>query len=99
MQFLKDVVLIQSKVQYNTCGREMTWSAEPSIPEKFSWRCRKKVAGVKCSESRSIKHGSWFQRSNLTFREVLRLTYDIMRRESARRVRGEYCLSSSTVAD
>ena len=28
MQFLKDVGLLRSKVQCNTCGRDMTWSAE-----------------------------------------------------------------------
>jgi len=99
MQFLKDVALIWSEVLCNTCNREMTWSAEPSIPETFRWRCRKKVAGVKCSEFGSIKHGSWFQRSNLTFREVVLLPYDIVRCEPARRIKREYCLSSSTVAD
>ena len=98
MQFLKDVGLIWSKVQSNTCGRDMTWSTEPSIPERFKWQCRKKV-GVKCCELRSIKHGSWFQQSNLTFREILLVMYDIVRRKPARRIRQEYCLSSSTVAD
>ena len=47
MQFLKDMGLLRSKVQCNTCGRDMTWSAEPGIPAGFRWRCRKKVAGVK----------------------------------------------------
>jgi len=51
----------------------MTWSAEPSIPEGFRWPSQKKVAGVKCSESRSIKHGLWFQQSILTFHEILRI--------------------------
>jgi len=61
MQFLKYVGLIRSKVQCYTCGRDITWSAETSIPERFRWQFRKKVA----PESRSIKHGSWFQQSNL----------------------------------
>jgi len=99
MQFLKDVGLLRSKVQCDTCGRDMTWSAEPSIPEGFRWRCRRKVAGVKCSKSKSIKAGTWFQQSNLTFREVLLITYDIVRRETARFTKEEYSLSSNTVAD
>jgi len=57
MQFLKDVGLLRSKVQCNTCNRDMTWSAEPCIPEGFRWRCRRKFAGVKCSASRCIKTG------------------------------------------
>jgi len=80
MHFLKDVGLLRSKVHCDTCGRDMT-SAEPSIPEGFRWRCRRKVAGVKCSKS--IKAGTWFQQSNLTFRKVLLITYDIVHRETA----------------
>jgi len=64
MQVLKDVGLLQNKVQWNTCGQDMTWSAESTIPEQYTWRCPKKVAGFKCSESRSIKQGSWFQQSS-----------------------------------
>ena len=61
MQFLKDVGLLWTKVQCNTCDRDMTWSTEHSIPERITWRCQRKVAGDKCSASRSIKTGSWFQ--------------------------------------
>ena len=93
MQFLKDVDLLRSKVQCHTCGRDMTWSAEPSIPEGFSSRCRRKVAGVKCSESRSIKNGSWFRQSKLTFSEILLVTYNIVCREPACLTREEYGLS------
>ena len=35
IQFLKDVGLIRSKVQCNSCGRDMTWYAEPNIPDGF----------------------------------------------------------------
>jgi len=49
MQFLMDVGLLRCKVQCHTCGRNMTWSSEPSIPEGFRWPCRKKFARVKCS--------------------------------------------------
>jgi len=90
VQFLKDVDLLRSKVQCNTCGRDMTCSAEPSTPEGFRWRCLRKVAGIKCSESSSIKYGSWFRQSNLTFRDILLVTYDIVCRESACRTIEEY---------
>ena len=55
MHFLMGVGLLRSKVQCNTCGRDITWSVQPGIPEEFRCRCRNKVAGVKCSGSRSIK--------------------------------------------
>ena len=99
IQFLKDAGLLRGKVQCNSCGRDMKWSAEPSIPERFRWRCRRMVAGVRCSSSMSIKNGSWFQQSNLTFREILFLTYDIVSREPAHHMKEEYGFSSSTIAD
>jgi len=64
----------------------MTWSAQPNIREGFRWRCRTKVEGATCSESGSIKHGSWLQKSNLIFQEILLITYDIVRREHAQQI-------------
>jgi hypothetical protein len=31
VQFLKDVGLIRGKMQCNSCGRDMTWYADPSV--------------------------------------------------------------------
>jgi len=50
-------------------------------------------------ESTSIKHGSWFQQSNLTFQEICFLTYDIVRRETAHQIQNEHCFRSHTVCD
>jgi hypothetical protein len=52
-----------------------------------------------CSESKSIKHASWFQHSNLTVQEVMFLTYDIVRREPASLIKKEHRFSSTTIAD
>jgi hypothetical protein len=56
-QFLKDAGLIHSKVMCNTCGRVMTWCADPKR-DGFRWRCRSRSV-VMCSESKSINmvHG------------------------------------------
>ena len=51
-----------------------------------------------CSESKSIKYGSWFQHTNLTFQEVMFLTY-IVRREPASLIKDEHCFSSTTLSD
>ena len=92
IQFLKDVELIRCKVQCNTCERDMTWSADPNRCDGFRWRCRRSVAGVKCHASTSIRHGSWFQLSNLTLAEIMVCTYDILCRESAHQIGNEYNL-------
>ena len=59
IQFLKDVGLFRSKVPCNTCGRDLTWCAEPKPKDGFRWQCRKRGAVV-CSETKSIRHVSWF---------------------------------------
>jgi hypothetical protein len=81
MKVLKDVGMLPSKVQRSTCGRHISWSAEPIIHDRYTWRCRKNVAGVKCYESMSIKQDLWFQHSHLTFHELLLITYNIKNRQ------------------
>jgi len=60
IQFLKDVGLLRSKVPCNTCGRDMTWCAELKPKDSFRWRCRRRAAVI-CSETKFIRHDSWFQ--------------------------------------
>jgi hypothetical protein len=57
--FMKDVSLIRSKVRCNTCDRDMMWSADPICTVGFRSRCRKRIHGVTCRATASIKHGSW----------------------------------------
>ena len=97
--FLKDVGLLWRKVLWNICDRGMTWSVDSKLAEEFFWRCRRRVAGTRCRGYASIRHGSWFQLSNLTLQEVLLLTYDIVCREPALKIQNEYCFSAHTVTD
>jgi hypothetical protein len=99
IEFLQDVGLLRSQMPCNTCGRDMKWASDSSVREGFRWRCQKRVTGTKCNRSASIKHGSWFQRSNLTLLEILVITYDIVNREQALKIQLEYSLSAHTVAD
>ena len=73
----------------------MTWSAEPYLSEGFRWRCRRRVAGNRCHGSASIRHGSWFQKSNLTLQEIVHITYNILCREPALNIQNEYCLGDT----
>ena len=97
IQFLKDNGLLRSRTLCNTCGRDMTWSVAHSVPEGFCWRCQRRVGGVRCNQSASIKQGSWFHHSNLTLHEIMLITYDIVHREQALHTQSEYCLSAHTV--
>jgi len=62
IQYLKDIGLLRGKMQCNTCGRDMAWSADSSKLDGYRWRCRKRVAGVVCNQSASLRLGSWFRR-------------------------------------
>jgi len=99
IEFLKDVGLIPSRVQCNICERDMTWTADPTRNDGFRWRCRRSVARVRCRGTASIRDGSWFRLSNLTLLEIISITYDILRRDSAQQIENELDLSYHTVAD
>jgi len=99
IQFMKESGLLRSKVQCKTCGQDMTWSADSNRAEGFRWRCERRVAGNMCNQSVSIKRGSWFQHSNLTFQEILLITYDIVCRQQAHHIQMEYGFSAHTVPD
>jgi hypothetical protein len=74
IQFLKDVGLIRSAMARPTCGLQMTWCADASKKDDYRWRCRRKTPASRCCASISIRHGSWFTRSDLNFMEVSSLT-------------------------
>jgi len=43
IQFLMDIGLLRSKVQCNTCGRDMKWSVDFTHSEGFRWRRSREV--------------------------------------------------------
>jgi hypothetical protein len=74
VQFLKDVGLIRSAMACPTCGLQITWCADASKKDGYRWRCRRKTSASLCCASISMRHGSWFTRSNLNFLQVSFLT-------------------------
>ena len=96
IQFLKDVGLFRIKMPCNTCGRDMTWCAEPKTKDGFRLRCRRRAAVV-CSETKSIRHGPWLQQSKLTLQEVMYLTYDIVHRVPARIIHKQHRFGPNTI--
>ena len=83
LQFLQDVGLLRSKALCNTCSGDMTWSVDQSVSDGYRWRCRRRNGGTRCSDFRSIKHRSWFHHSNLSYLEILLITYGNVSSESA----------------
>jgi hypothetical protein len=98
IQFLKDVGLLRRKVQCNKCDRDMTWCVSGD-KNGYRWRCRKKFGGTMCNSSRSIRYGSCFTRSNLTFKEVMYIMSDILCRDRANQIQQEHSFGKQTVTD
>jgi len=99
IEFLKEIGLLRRTMQCDSCGQDMTWSVRSKLNDGYIWRCRRRVAGAACDRDTSIRHGSWFQLSNLTLHEIMLLTYDIVCREPAHQIQNEYCFSAHTLAD
>ena len=99
LQFLKDVGLLPAKMMCPTCRHDMSWCADLNRKDGYRYRCRRRTSASGCSVSMSIRHGSWFQHSNLTLAEVIFLTYDIVRRVPAHAIQREHHFSSPTIAD
>jgi len=91
--------LLWSAMKCNSCGRDMTWSADTTVSDNFHCRCEKRVAGKKYCASASITLGSWFQQGNLILQEILLLIYDTVRRDKPSTIREEHSHGRHMVAD
>jgi len=74
LEWLKQEGIIASSPLCDRCNEMMTWTACQDRGDGYRWECRRKAHGKKRME-RSIREGSWFEHSNLTIEEVLKLTY------------------------
>lgn len=90
IQFLMDLGLIRRQMRRNTCDWDKSWCVRLQSKDYFIWVCRRRPATV-WNELKSIKHGSWFQHTSLT--------YDIVSREPAKRIYKEQMCSSHTISD
>lgn len=81
------------------CWLSTQWRAEPQLKEGCKWYCHRELSGSLCSSSTMIRHGSWFQHSNLTLLEVLLLTYNFMWCIPARIIHLEHHFGPNTIAD
>jgi hypothetical protein len=84
------VGLIRSAMVCHKCGSQMSWCVDANRKDGYRWRCRRIVSASARSASTSIRHGSWFQQSNLNFMRAMFLNYDIVRRVPARTIQAQH---------
>ena len=63
--------LLPKQKQCEQCERAMTLSKCIKTSDKLRWRCQKNDHTLE----KSVREGTWFEKSNLTIEEVIELTY------------------------
>jgi transposase-like protein len=107
IHFLQDAGLLKTNVKCCKCQADMVIEMTDTTTDKVRWACNKWTARnvrgntirKKCRARKSIRHGSWFSKSNLTIPEVLYLTYEIVNNTRVSDIQREYEFSSKTLAD
>ncbi len=99
LQWLKDENLIAVSRNCPICGMEMNWSKTRDRSDGYKWECRKQKDNKRHKTEFSIREKSWFEKSNMTIPEIIKLTYwwcaDLNQKEICRQLK----LGSSTVVD
>ena len=99
VQFWKDLGLITRNMVCCKCRSQVSWSVDASVKDRCWWPCRRAVCAFACRASISIRHGTWFQQSNLNFMEVLLLTYDYVHHVPAYAILQEHQFGSATISE
>ena len=75
IEWLKHIGLLASETLCPTCFTQMRWTTCMDRSDGFKYECRGGQA-VKCHQvEQSIRHGNWFEKSNLTLQEIMKITY------------------------
>ncbi len=102
IQWLMEQELLASGVRcpHPTCGRPMTLQPDKSTSDGYRWQCRRTVKGERRHQRfRSVRCGSWFQKSNLTLAEILQISYFWSQDYSQQQVQHELGLTPKTTVD
>lgn len=100
VMWLQERKLIASNLECPTCNNEMVLSEEKSLKDGYTWKCSGLINNVKHSLKRSIRRGSWFEKSTFALQDVLLLTYYWYREYPHRTVQYEMkVISARTIID
>ena len=73
--WLKQDGLLAASRACSICASEMKWAECMDRSDGYLWKCQKQLNGKRHQSEKSIREGSWFEKSNLTIEEVLKFTY------------------------
>ncbi len=102
VRWLMTMGLIASRMwcPHPTCDNAMNLHPCSTTSDGYIWKCRSTVKGEgRHQKSRSIRHGSWFSKSNLTLAELIQMTYFWAHGFTQQQVQHELGVSSATTVD
>ncbi|KAF8790804.1 hypothetical protein HNY73_005767 [Argiope bruennichi] len=89
--------LIPSSVMCPSCNCEMVIKSVPRLSDGAVWVCSNMMASKRnCSRRCSVRQGSWFELTNMTFEQILAFTYMWINRFSQSQILSETGISAAT---
>ena len=99
LQWLKQENLIASSKTCPHCNSSMKWTETNDRSDGYKWECGQQNAGKRHKVELSIRDKSWFEHSNLTLEEIVKLTYWWCCGLTENQITHQLQLSSATVVD
>ena len=99
IEWLKEQNLIPSSKTCPNCDGPMTWTKTRDRSDGYKWQCRQQNVAKRHKVELSIRENSWFEQSNLTLEEIMKLTYWWCCGLTENQIMHQLRLSSATVVD
>ncbi|GBM03694.1 hypothetical protein AVEN_134921-1 [Araneus ventricosus] len=97
LYWLRQMELIPSSVMCPSCNCEMVVKSVPRLSDGAVWVCSNMMASKRnCSRRCSVRQGSWFELTNMTFEQILAFSYMWINRFSQSQILSETGISSAT---
>lgn len=97
--WLVDEKLIANSRKCGHCNEMMKLVIANDRSDGFEWECRGQINGKRHRVEMSIRKDSWFEKSNLTLVEIVKLKYWWCRGVSQEEIRHEVNMSEHTAVD
>ncbi|KAE8739811.1 hypothetical protein FOCC_FOCC014679 [Frankliniella occidentalis] len=93
LKWLQEVGMITSSYSCSDCNVDMVLGKKNRCQDGSVWRCKR------CKNTRTVRSGSWFEKSKMPLRKIVLITYMWAERFSQAQVMRECSISSKTVVD
>ncbi|GIX75249.1 SWIM-type domain-containing protein [Caerostris darwini] len=97
LDWLRQMELIPSSVMCPSCNCEMVIKYVPRLSDGAVWVCSNMMVSKRnCSRRCSVRQGSWFELTNMTFEQILTFCYMWINQFTQNQILSETFVSSAT---